>query len=177
MLESHFPSKGRIQWRLNGSLGTYFLIHPVLKIFFACLKGFSNLDGRGMNALWQVLTCLMMTAVMVASETKGERGHPLAELGAPPPNQWLRRERQSGEWRTRLSSVLKQFYLLLLPSACCRHLKNNLMHECSLSPSYSFPYCYRILFFPPLPHRSIHGCVEKKQGVEDGKKAKGSQEI
>lgn len=32
-------------------------------------------------------------------------------------------------------------------------------------------------FFPPLPHRSIHGCVEKKQGVEDGKKAKGSQEI
>lgn len=123
------------------------------------------------KSTWQVLTYVVMTAVMVASKAAGEKGHPclalkrpLTKLGGPLTN-------ERGEWggqESREPASLGPRTLLFVPPpfgmllrSDRHHLKNNLMHGCS-PPPLSFS---TVLALFCLSHWdcTIHGCVGRNE--------------
>lgn len=135
------------------------------------------------KSTWQVLTYVVMTAVMVASKAAGEKGHPclalkrpLTKLGGPLTN-------ERGEWggqESREPASLGPRTLLFVPPpfgmllrSDRHHLKNNLMHGCS-PPHPLFLYCSCVVLFVSLGLYHPWLCGEE-WGMEDGKEAEGSQ--
>lgn len=161
---------------LSGGLGASLML----------LSPRSRISSVGMKPTWQVLTYIVMTAVMAASKAAGEKGHPcialkcpLTKLGAPLTNE---REEWGGQESCEPASLgprtllfVRLLFGLLLRSDR-RHLKNNLMHGC-FPPPLSFSTVLAF-FFLPLSLGPYHQrlCREER-GVDDGKKAEGSQGV
>lgn len=122
---------------------------------------------------WQILTYVVMTAVMVASKATGKKGHPclalkrpLMKLGAPLTNE---RRESDGQESCEPASLGPRTLLFVPPPfgmllrSDHRHLKNNLMHGCSPPPlPYSTVLAFFFFFFP-VQDCTIHCSVGRNE--------------